>query len=92
MLSKSLCSNCDFEHEFSSSPILQNGSLDVNKRMVCAMRAIGQGHGGMETLCMLMNMPKPLTPNNYNKIVNQCFSAAQDIAEKTMSDAVNELC
>ena len=75
-------SSCDFEHEFYSSVMLQNGALDVNKRIVYSMRSIGQGHAGMETFCMLMNMPKPLTSNNYKKLRTSLFLLLKMLPKK----------
>ena len=34
------------------------------------MRAIGQGYSGL-TFTSLLNLPKPVTANNYDKIINR---------------------
>ena len=33
------------------------------------MRACGQGFSGLEKFSSLMNIPKPMTKNNYNKLI-----------------------
>ena len=48
------------------------------------MRACGQGYAGLETFTSLMNMPKPITANNYDKIVNVLSAAAKSTAEEVM--------
>ena len=61
--------SCGFYHEFYSSQTIGHNSYDVKKRMVYSMRATGQGCAGIEKFLMLMNMPMPMTNNNYDKIV-----------------------
>ena len=55
------------------------------------MRALGQGHSGLEKFTSLMGMPKPMTQNNYDKLVETIGEATKEVAEETMSDAANEL-
>ena len=45
------------------------------------------GYTGLRKFAMLMNMPSPMTANNYSKINKLCRTAAKTVAEKTMSDA-----
>ena len=85
------CNGCDFEHEFTTSNKTESWAFDVNTRIVYSMRSIGQGHSGIETFCTLMDMPKPLTKNNYKKIVDHIVPVVQDVANDTMRDAVNDL-
>ena len=61
--------SCGFYHEFYSPQTTGHNSYDVKKRIVYTMRATGQGYAGIEKFTMLMNMPKPITKNNYDKIV-----------------------
>ena len=35
------------------------------------MRAIGQGYSELETFTSLLNLPEPVTANNYDKIFNE---------------------
>ena len=65
--------------------------FEVNRRMVYAMRACGQGFTGVERFATFLNMPKPMTANNYEKISNKSKEAVKNIAEKTMYDAATEI-
>lgn len=38
-----------------------------------------------------MNLPKPMTVNNYDKIVGKLVNVTKAIADKTMEDAHSEL-
>ena len=55
------------------------------------MRACGQGYGGLQTFSAVMDLPGPMTSNNYNKIVDNLSTAAKGVAEETMQEAVREL-
>ena len=55
------------------------------------MRACGQGYAGLEKLTELMNLPKPMTANNYDKIVNRLNIVVKEVANKTMRDASEDL-
>ena len=39
----------------------------------------------------LMNLPKPMTANNYDKIVNRLNNVAKEVANETMKDASEDL-
>lgn len=55
------------------------------------MRSCGQGYSGFLRFVKLMDMPKPMTINNYNKIVLKLTNAVKCVAEVTMMDAAQEL-
>ena len=55
------------------------------------MRAIGQGYSRLETFTSLMNLPKPVTANNYDKIINRLVKITKAVADITMQDACEEL-
>ena len=55
------------------------------------MTVCGQGYAGLEKLTALMNLPKPMTANNYDKIVNRLNVVAKEAANETMRDASEEL-
>ena len=38
-----------------------------------------------------MNMPTPMTHNNYDKVVTKVCSVAKDVTLETMEDAANEI-
>ena len=84
------CSRCSYFLENHTSRSNDN-SFDINTRAVYSMRACGQGYAGLENFLSLMNLPKPMTPNNYDKIVNRLITVTKDAADKTMQDACNEL-
>ena len=66
--------------------------FEVNTRMVYALRTCGLGHKGLEKMCCIMNMPKPMTITNFDKISNKVRDAAKDIAEVSMNASAAELC
>ena len=84
------CSNCDYVNEFYTSEKTKQ-SFDVNNRIVYTMRTMGHGHSGVEKFTSLMNMPKPMTRNNYDKLVTKIANITKTVAEYTMSDAADEL-
>jgi len=65
--------------------------FDVNRRMVYAMRACGQGFAGIETFTTMMDMPKPMIQNNYDKVVIRFVVVAESVVNDTMTDAIEEL-
>ena len=84
------CSRCLYKNEFFTST-MQDSSFDVNKRMVYTMRSCGQGYAGIEKFTMLMDMPKPMTGKNYNKLVQKFVKVTEEVAKETMEDAVKEI-
>ena len=84
------CMACGHVHQFCNST-RRDLNFDINVRTVYAMRACGQGFAGLSTFVSLMDMPKPMTANNYDKIVNKLTDAAKYVAEETMKDACEEL-
>ena len=81
----------NFIHEFYTSSASAHQSYDVNKRVVYAMRACGQGHAGLETFTSLTNLPKPMTINNYDKIVSIIATKVKEVAEETMQETCEEI-
>ena len=51
------------------------------------MRACDQGYAGLEKFVSLMNLPKPMTCNNYDKIINKLIVATKGVAETKIYDA-----
>ena len=68
-----------------------NKSFDMNKRLVYAMRSIGQGHASMKRFCSLMNMPPPMQLKAYPDCNLALSKAANSVATKTMNDAAVEV-
>ena len=53
--------------------------LIINTRDI-SMRACDQGYAGLEKFVSLVNLPKPMTCNKYDKIINKLIVAAKDVA------------
>ena len=83
--------HCGYSHEFYTSSSSSHQSFDINKRAVYTFRALGQGYSGITKFTSLMNMPTPMTHNNYDKVVTKVCSVAKDVALETMQDAANEI-
>lgn len=92
------CVECDFEYDCCSSLYSRSGvgsgkgqnPLEINQRAVYASRALGIGHAGLEKMCGFLNMPPPMTMSNYDKISDKFTIVAENIAEKSMHNAVAE--
>ena len=63
-------------------------AFDVNIRAVYGMRTIGSDHTGLEKLCGILNLPKPITIKNFNNMSNTLRDA---VAENSMNAAAREL-
>ena len=83
------CKNCGYSKEFYTS-VSNDNFFDINVRTVHSMRA-WQGYAGLEKLTALMNLPKPMITNNYDKIVNRLNIVAKEVANETMRDATEDL-
>ena len=55
------------------------------------MRACGQGYAGLEKLTALLNLSKPMTANNYDKMVNRLNIVLKEVANEAMRDASEDL-
>ena len=84
------CTICLSSCRFYSSETVESESkgkvvikqFDVNIRAVCGMRALGGGHSAVEKLCGYLNMLKPQTHNNYDKLSNKIKNATKHVAEE----------
>ena len=91
------CSMCLWQHEFFSSNLANfegkksKNSFEVNVRAVMAMRNLGIGHDGLESFCMHMNMNKPMTRNNYSKLIDSLHTEYMNEAEESMKSAAEEV-
>ena len=77
---------CGYLHQFFTSKPAEKG-FDINRRAVYTIRSLGYGYTGLEKHATMMNMPKPMTINSYNKI--SCVAKA--VAFDSMSDAAKEI-
>ena len=80
------CKNGGYSKEFYTS-VSNDNSFEINVRTVYSMRACGQAYAGLEKLTSLMNLPKPMTANNYGKIVNRLNVVAKEVANEIIRDA-----
>lgn len=90
--------DCGYEKETYTSRTIKTETsergmkrFEVNVRGVYAMRTVGLDHTGLEKICCMMNIPKPMTVKNFNNISDLLGNAAKTVAEKSMNDAVTEL-
>ena len=66
--------SCKFINEFHTS--MPSGiGFDLNKRTPYTMRVLGHVHSVIERFTSLMIMPKPMTKNNYDKVILKIVSA-----------------
>ena len=63
------CKDCVYSKEFYTS-ISNDNSFDIYVRTVYSMRVCRQGYADLEKLTALMNLPKAMSANNYDIIVN----------------------
>ena len=55
------------------------------------MRSIGVGYGGLEKMCGLLDMLKPMTQKNFDNLSNRIGDGAKVITERSMVDAAETL-
>ena len=84
------CTAFDFCNYFYTSRSYDS-TFDINTKAAYSMRAIGQLYSGLETFTSLMNLPKPVTADNYYKIINRLVKTTKAVADITMQDAREEL-
>ena len=82
-----VCS-CGYSRHFYSSQKVDNKNIssgnkpfEINIRAVYGMRSIGGGHAALEKFCGFLNMPAPMTKNNYDKVSKNLKEAAKTVAE-----------
>ena len=46
------------------------------------MRACGQGFSGLEKFTSLMNIPRPMAKNNYNKLIKLSLNVLKLLQKK----------
>ena len=80
-----VCSRCDAKNNFFTSS-MANRTYDINNRIVYAMRSCGQGFSGIEKFTSLIDMPKLMTKDNYDKIVKKFVTVSEEVANETMDD------
>ena len=85
------CSKCDFVTSQTCQTSPTKHLYDINQRMVYTMHVLGHGHAGIEKFNHLMNIPKPMTQNNYDKVGSRIIKVVKNVAEYTMTEAAAEI-
>ena len=65
--------------------------MEVNLRVVYGMQAIAVGHTPLKKLCCYLNMPEPMSSDNYDNISKTVKDVTKVVAEKNMADAAKEV-
>ena len=63
---------------------------DINIRSVIAFQEIGKGYAALESFCYIMNMPPPVTRNNYDKLVDGLHEPHMLSAQQSMKNPAFE--
>ena len=90
------CVECGYSRHFYSSKTVETNKpgkklLDINVRMVYGMRGIGAGHSALVKLCGYLNMPEPMTQNNFDKLLKTIGNCTKVVAERSMVEAAKEI-
>lgn len=91
---KIICACCKYEVTFYNSHASlfgENGRsrvFDVNVRLVYGLRSIGKGSAAGKLFCGIMNLPSP--PSKFGYYCELVGSSVEDVALKTMKEAVEE--
>lgn len=94
-LSTSISIECEECHRYVST---RNSKLigvkknipEINRRIVYAMRCIGQGLEPLKTFCGIMDFYSPITQKPYDKICENIRLASKSIAVNSMKKAAKE--
>ena len=86
------CSNCkcDRQPSFSSSPQIPVGNAVVNvvnRRGAFAMRCIGGDRSELESLCGVMDLPRPAAERGYKCIKTTVHKASTPVQKTSMQTA-----
>ena len=84
------CTAFDFCNYFYTSRSYDS-TFDINTKAAYSMRAIGQLYSGLQTFTSLMNLPKPVTADNYYKIINRLVKTTKAVADITIKGPCEEL-
>ena len=66
-------------------------SFDRNKRIVYTMCSLDHGYCGIKKFTSLMDMPQPMTANNYDKVIDNLKNVVKSVAKETIQDACHEI-
>lgn len=83
------CDKCLAQRYFMSSNLIENTGYDINIRLVYGLRSIGKGHDDAVMLCSVLDIPGP--PTRFKQFNTAILKVVSDVAEKNMTDAVQEV-
>ena len=55
------------------------------------MRLLGHGYAVIKKFCAIKNLPKPITKNNFEKLIKVIATVVKTISEQTIINAANKL-
>lgn len=82
------CMNCGFSKNFQTSK-RQNRFYEVNIRSVLAAQPVGRA--GLETFCGIINLPKPVGKNSYNRIQDKIADIANELSDEVLDKSAKTL-
>ena len=59
--------------------------MEVNLRAVYGKRTIGLGYTPLKKLCCYLNMPEPMSSDDYDNITKTVKNVTKVVAEKSMT-------
>ena len=90
------CNSCTYIKEFYTSKKIECNDSEqkgggkfmvVNLCAVYGMQAIGVGYTPLKESCCYLNMPEPMSSDNYDNISKTVKDVAKVVAEKSMANA-----
>ena len=76
------CASCKYTQSYWNSEKCKDNFYEVNVRYFYGLRAIGKGHSAAETMCAVMNMPRP--PYKIDKYTGFIGGAVESVACESM--------
>ena len=67
-------------------------TIEVNQRLVYAMRRCGKGYRGLKMFAALAGLLAPMSNSTYDKVMKNVHCAIKDVAKDIMKESANELC
>ncbi|CAF3859946.1 unnamed protein product [Rotaria sp. Silwood1] len=85
------CYNCGNTTTLSTSKqVLKTQRHSINIRAQLGAYLAGIGHGGLQKLCAALNLPPPLSEDNYSKTNEFLVPKIQACQQKSMHNAIEE--
>lgn len=84
-----VCQKCGVIGSFDSCHKLgtNNHVYSINRRVIYAMRCLGQGLAGLGMFCGLMNLPPPVKKSTYSLVYQRILVATNQVAKESLSKA-----